>query len=274
MNISKDLRIEIRPVPNRNDIKKFSDNLEYFSKSTVVTAFVNPVSLKYETGLSKEDVEYLKEQGFPYDISDNWIKGVAHPFWESDVAKTELKSTPIFLYPGRSLVDFVKYKYLQTNKYVYKSEEEMQSSSKPEASHFIYDESVATQVKASEIEETNAVLGKLSKLSLERKKNILLIVLNEDFTNKSESYITVKIDEILKSKEQRAVLVELLSEDAKEVAILADVKLALFNAVLRRTKQGIFFFENNLGYSEKDVANFLKDADNQEIYLTIKSKIQ
>ena len=55
--------------------------------------------------------------------------------------------------------------------------------------------------------------------------------------------------------------------------MLATVKMAMFKAVLRKTKQGIFFFDNNLGYSEKDVAKFLGDAENQEILLTIKSKI-
>ena len=32
---------------------------------------------------------------FPYDISNHWTKMLS-PFWESDVAKTELKSTPHF----------------------------------------------------------------------------------------------------------------------------------------------------------------------------------
>ncbi len=50
--ISKELKIEIRPIPNRNNIKQFSENLEYFSQSNTISAFVNPVSLKYETGLT------------------------------------------------------------------------------------------------------------------------------------------------------------------------------------------------------------------------------
>ena len=273
MSISKDLRIEIRPVPNRNNIKNFSSNLEYFSKSTIISAFVNPVTLKYETGLTEEDVQYLKDNGFPYDISNHWTKNVAHPFWESDVAKTELKSTPTFLHPGKNLVDFVKYKYLLKNKYIYSSEEEMMTGSKPEATHFIFNEEVATEVKAIEIEENNTILGKLSKLSNEKKKSILLIILNEDMTNKADSYLTVKFDEIMQLKELKQHLLELLSEDPKEVAMLATVKMAMFKAVLRKTKQGIFFFDNNLGYSEKDVAKFLGDAENQEILLTIKSKI-
>ena len=46
MSISKDLRIEIRPVPNRNNIKNFSSNLEYFSKSTIISVLLTPVTFE------------------------------------------------------------------------------------------------------------------------------------------------------------------------------------------------------------------------------------
>ena len=65
--INRELKIEIRPIPNRNGIKQFSENLEYFSQSHIIAPFVNPVSLKYETGLTEEDIKYLKENNFPYE---------------------------------------------------------------------------------------------------------------------------------------------------------------------------------------------------------------
>ena len=148
MSVSENLKIEIRPIPNRDGIKGFSENLEYFSQAHIIAPFVNPVTLKYETGLSEEDVKYLGDNNFPYDISDNYVKGKAHPFWESLAIKMELKNSPIFLFPGKNLIDFVKYKYLLVNSYIYKSEEEMLTGSKPEATHYIYNESEAISLKA------------------------------------------------------------------------------------------------------------------------------
>lgn len=272
--INKELKIEIRPIPNRNNIKQFSENLEYFSQSNIISAFVNPVSLKYETGLSLEDKEYLKGEGFPYDISDNWTRGIAHPFWESSMAKVELKNSPIFLSPGKNLIDFVKYKYLLVNSYIYKSEDEMNSGSKPEATHYIYNESEFTDNRANELEKRNELIRKVSDLSLQRKRDIILILLNEVTDNKKENYLTVKFETIMNDKELSVQLNELLDQDSDSITLQAEIMSAIQKNVLRKTKQGIFFFENNLGFSEDDVKEFLIKPENQEILLNIKSKIQ
>ncbi len=272
--ISKDLKIEIRPIPNRNNIKQFSENLEYFSQSHIISAFVNPVSLKYETGLSPEDKEYLTKEGFPYDITENYTKGIAHPFWESSMAKVELKNSPAFLSPGLSLIDFIKYKYLLVNKYIYKSEEEMKSGSKPEATHYIYNEAEFTDIRANELEKKDELTRSISDLSLQRKRDIILILLNENTDNKKEGYLRLKFESILNDKELSLELKELLDDKADSITLKAEIISAIQKNVLRRTKQGIFFFENNIGFSEEDVKEFLIKPENQEIYLNIKSKIQ
>lgn len=273
-NISKDLKIEIRPIPNRGSIKQFSENLEYFSQSHIIAPFVNPVSLKYETGLSKEDVEFLKENNFPYNITDNYTKNIAHPFWEGSMVKVELKNSPIFLFPGKSLIDFVKYKYLLVNNYIYKSEEEMKSGVKSQATHYIYNESEENGIKAGELEIKYSLIRKVSELSLSRKRDIVLILLNENTENKNEDYLTTRLDMIITDKELSKQLLELLKADKTSIALSADIKSALQKTVLRKTKQGIFYFETNLGFSEEDVKEFLIKPENQEILLSIKSKIQ
>jgi len=272
--VSKDLKIEIRPIPNRNDIKKFSDNLEYFSQAHIIAPFVNPVSLTYDTGLSKEDIDYLNERNFPYDIDNNWTKGVAHPFWESTLVKTELLATPSFLFPGKSLIDFVKWRYLSVNNYIYSSEQEMLSGSKPEATHYIYNESIEIEIEATKLQKKNQLIRKIGELSLDRKRNIILILENEDSSTKDDNYLTVKFDKILTDKAKVSSLTELLEKDSEEISLIADIKSALYKNVLRKTNKGIFYLETNLGFSEQDVKEFLLDDENQEVYLTIKSKIK
>lgn len=271
--VDKDLKIEIRPIPDRNGIKSFSENLEYFSQAHILAPFVNPVTRKYVTGLSKEDEEYLANEGFPYELESTYKQGVPHEFWESQIVKVELSNSPIFLYPGKNHIDFVKYKYLLVNNYIYNSEDELRSGSKPEATHYIYNEGAANKIKATVLEKRNSIINKVSELSLTRKRQIVLILLNENTDNKDEDYLTVRFEDIIGNKELSLELEALLKGDAKDIALSADIKSAIQKNVLKRTRQGIFYFETNLGFTEDDVRNTLASSDNQEILLNIKSKI-
>lgn len=270
----KDLKIEIRPIPGRNGIREYADNLEYFSQSHIIAPFVNPDTWKYATGLSEEDKQYLKDKGFPYNISEEYEKGVPHEFWESSIVKTELGNSPMFLYPGRNLLDFVKWKYLLVNNYIYNSEKEMLTGNKPEATHYIYNEGEENKIKASALERRNELLREVSEMSLARKRQVLLILLNENTDNKDENYLTVRFEDVIKDKSLSQELEVLLEGSEEEISIKADVKSAIHKNVLRRTRKGIFYFESNLGFSEEDVVEFLSDPANQEILLNIKSKIQ
>lgn len=272
--VNEDLKIEIRPIPGRNGIKSFSENLEYFSQAHILAPFVNPVTLKYMTGLSKDDVAQLEKDKFPYNIDPTYKKGVAHEFWESQIVKVELSNSPIFLYPGKNQIDFIKYKYLLVNNYIYKSEDEMRSGSKPEATHYIYNEGAANKIKATKLENRNSLIREVGELSLARKRQICLIILNENTDNKDEDYLTVRFEDIIKNKALSLELKLLLEKDSNDITLIADIKSAIQKNVLKRTKQGIFYFETNLGFTEDDVRKTLSSSDNQEVLLNIKSKIQ
>lgn len=271
--VDRDLKIEIRPIPGRNGIKSFSENLEYFSQAHILAPFVNPVTLKYVTGLTEEDVEALKESGFPYLLEDNYRRGTAHEFWESQIVKVELSNSPIFLYPGKNQIDFIKYKYLLQNNYIYSSEDQMKTGSKPEATHYIYNEGVANKIKATKLEKRNSLIQKISSLSLTRKRQLILILLNENTDNKNEDYLIVRFEDIIGNKELSLDLELLLDKNAEDVSLAADIKSAIQKNVLKRTKSGIFYFETNLGFTEEDVVVTLSSPENQEVLLNIKSKI-
>jgi hypothetical protein len=274
MSLKENLIIEIRPIPGRDGIRKFSENLEYFSGSHTISAFVDPVTRKFATGLSEEDIAYLKDNNFPYDIDNNYTGKEPHPFWESQLIKTDLKNGPIFLYPSKSLIDFIKYKYLLVNDYIYKSEKELESGSKSEATHYIYNESEELATKATTLNKKNNLLAKVNDLSPQRKRDLILIILNEVTENKDENYLVVRFDDILNNKDNSKQLETLLNRKEEETTLAAEIKLAIQKNVLQRTKQGIFYFENNLGYGEEDVFTFLNKKENQEILINIKEKLQ
>lgn len=273
--IAQDLKIEIRPIPNRKGIRDFSENLEYFSQAHIISPLVDPASLKYKTGLTEEDIKYLEEKGFPYDFkNDNYIRGVSHPFWESQMLKIELRNNPMFLFPGKNLIDFVKYKYLLESKYVYKSEAELAEGGKFEATHYIYNESEEIALKASRIDEKNKIINRIEKLSKQKKCDLLLVLLNENTENKDNDYLTVRFEDIIATKHLYDELIPLLDGMRGDISLLAEVKKAIQMNVLKRTKLGIFYYDNNLGFTEEDVRDVLSKPENQELYLTIKTKIK
>ena len=150
----------------------------------------------------------------------------------------------------------------------------MKSGTKPQATHYIYDESEFTDMRAGELEKRNSLIRQVSDLSLKRKRDIILILLNESTDNKNENYLTIKFETIMNDKDLSLQLFELLSQEVEGVTLQAEIVSAIQKNVLRRTKKGIFYFETNLGFSEEDVKEFLINPDNQEILLNIKSKIQ
>lgn len=273
--IDENLKIEIRPVPGRNGIREYSDSLEYFSQAHTIQPFVDPVSRKYSTGLSEEDIKYLKEVvGVPYNLANHHIPGEFHEFWEGPLVKMDLVNTPMFLYPGKNPLDFIKYKYLLVNSYIYNSEKEMKTGSKPLATHYIYDEAVEMKIKATKIDRKNSLLEKVRKLTPAEKRNLILIIFNETTDNKDEDYLTVRFEDILSDLRLTDDLEELLNSKKKDVKLMADIRLAVQKAVIRRTSEGFFYFETRLGYSEDEVRENLSKPENQEVLLNIQDKIK
>lgn len=271
--VNPNLKIEIRPIPNRKGIREFSENLEYFSQATTIAPFVNSKTLKYETGLSEEDLKYLRKQGCPYNLDNNYKVGEPHEFWESPLVKVELLNTPIFLYPGKSILDFIKWKYLLVNNYIYKSETEMHSGSKPQATHYIYDESEEVEIRANKLERRMKLIKGIDNMSLDKKRKVLLLIEGDDTSTKSENYLSVMFDNVLNDKAKSAELENYLTEDSKVIDTKALIITGVYKNIIIKKKTGYFYFETNLGFELDDVVEFLNKTENQELLINLKNKI-
>jgi hypothetical protein len=190
------------------------------------------------------------------------------------MTKVDLKATPTFLRPGQNTMDFIKYKFLLASSYIYSSESEIDKGTKPMATHYIYNETDEMDVKATKLEKKNDLLRKIADLSSEKRKEVLTIILEENMETQTDNYMTVKFDDILKDGLKTAELAELLENSGENIKMKAFIKRAIGKNHLKKTKQGIFYFDTNLGYSEEDVKEFLMKPENQEIFISIKEKTQ
>ena len=270
--VSENLKIEIRPVGNHGNIEKFSKDMSFFAQPNSIPPLVDPKTLKYVTGLSKEDVKYLKDNKFPYPFeNDVFVLGQANPFWDGQAVKVALSQKPTFLYPGKSIFDFIKYKWLCESPYVYKNETEMLTGNKPAATHFIYNESQEINSKAVLLEVIEGIKLDISKLSTDRKKNVIFLVTGETIGTKDAGWVAVRLDSIYSNEEEFERLKEVLAWDAETQDLRHTVKLAIAKNILLKSINGIRYYETILGHSEDEAVAVLKN--NQELLLTIKSKI-
>ncbi len=272
--MNKNLKIEIRPIPNFSGIREYSDKLEYFSQSHKVGPLVDPDTYRYKTGLTEEDVKELKSRGCPYELDDHYVRNEPHKFWEGQLVKISLINTPIFLYPYKNVLDFIKWKYLLVSNYVYSSEGEMKSGGKSEATHYIYNEQEETEIKATKLQERNRVIKEVSALSMKKKREIILLITDEIVDTKSEDYITVKLNEILESSKTRKALTVLLTKNAKDISLEADIKKAVQNNIITRNQKGLFYFDTPIGFSEEEAVLNLSKPENQELLISIKDKLK
>lgn len=272
--ISKDLIIKIKIIPRSNDVRQTTQgyDMEFYTSNHIIGPFVDIHSRKYVTGLNESDIEYIKSTGFAYDLDDNYI-GVPHPFWESPLAKITLTYDPVVLMPGRNILEFIQWKYLLVSKFVYCSESDILTGLKPEATHYIYNEEEENAVKASKLQRRDDLIIKLSKLSLTRKRQFVMLIENENTDYRNEDYLRVKLNEIINNPQKINELEELLNIKNSDVTLLSDIKRCLHKNIFKKTPKGIYYLDRCLGVNETDVLEYLKDVNNQMELIEIREKL-
>lgn len=268
--LNKNLKIEIRPIPNRNKIREFSKELENFSERHTLIPYVN-YQRKYMTGLNNDDIVYLKSLGVKFDLSDDYITDTPHPLWDSQQIKVDLTSSPTFLYPYKNPLDYIKWKFILVSDYVYASEKEMQEGGKPLATHYIYNEEVEAEVKSKGIVERNKLFSIFDGLSDTQKRNLLLMVFDESFENKTTETLIERFEEALKYKIDKVKMY--IEDDTESLVNKACIRKAIRLNIIKKASKGYYYFDVQLGVSEEDVYKNLTSEENSEILLQIKSKI-
>lgn len=269
------LKIEIRPIPGRDKIREFSENLEYFSQTHTVIPYINRQTRQYETGLTQKDIEYLQSVGFNEDLSmGRRIGGEPHPLWDSPDVKVDLLNSPIFLYPYRYPLDYIKWKFLLQSEFVYGSESEMESGTKPQATHYIYDESEEVLAKATQLERQNRLRKYFLDLTVSQKRKVLYLTTGEYMENKTEDYMLVKLEEVLKGSSKLALLESFSNMSSESIDTRVYVSRAILTGVIAKKTNGLYFHTVNLGFKEAQAVEFFESPENQDMLIALINSVK
>jgi len=262
------VKVEVRPIESKRWHNKTGQ--ESFTRPKKIQALVDGSTMKYATGLSEEDKKALIKKGVSYDLTDNYNSDTPHPFWDSNMAIVKLENNTMFFDLDNSL-DFIKVKVMKASKYVANSMAEYDLGAWPEATHVIFDEAEQAQVLAGKVEQKNTAIIESSKLSLERKIQLILVLGGKNMKNQSADFVAVELDKII--QKDPGEFLRYLNLDKKQLASHALVLEALQKSILRREGQRIFHMDSPLGIDEIEVAEYLAKEENQDIKLLILSKI-
>jgi hypothetical protein len=263
------VKVEVRPIEAKRWHNKTGQ--ESFTRPKKIQALVDATTMKYATGLTDAEVkELLTKKNVSYDLTSNYNSDTPHPFWDSNMAVVKLENNTMFFNVDNPL-DFIKVRIMKASKFVANSMAEYDLGMWPEATHVIFDEAEQASVLASKVEQKNTAIIEASKLSLDRKVQLILVLGGKNMKNQSADFVAVELDKII--QKDAGEFLRFLNMDKKQTAAHALVLEALQKSVLRREGQRIFHMDSPLGIDEIEVAEYLSKEENQDIKLMILSKI-
>jgi len=262
------MKIEVRPVPDRKPWHKKTQK-ESFTSAKKIQALLDAKTHTYATGLSKEDIEHLTNtMKVGYDLSNIYNANVPHPFWDSTMSAFKLENRTM-IFDETSPLDYIRIRLMRVSKYVANSLSVLDDF--PDATHVIYDERAEAEGKAEGIEIKKAAIIGCTKISKDRKIQIILVLEGKNLKGSSDAFVEVALDKVLTKRPEEVL--RMLETEPKALESEALVLEAVNKGVLTKKGGKISYFETPLGYTEKDVADFFLLDANQELMLIIKEAV-
>ena len=273
-NIIKKCTVEIRPIQSKKWHGKIGQ--EDFSQPKKFGALVNPNNMRYVTGLNEQEIKHLKEEkGFIHDLNDHFDPDSPHDFWDTSLARIELKNSTTFLEVDidNKPLDYIKYKIIKNSRHVANSMKEYEQGLYPEATHVIINESEEADLEATKIELRNKAIELSSKLSTDRKKQIILLLGGKSLRNQTGNYITVQLNTLLEDDPESFIRYA-EAEDKELLENRALVLECLEKQILIKRGHKVYYHDAHLGEDDLSVAQYLSEVENQDLLFRLKELIQ
>lgn len=268
------IRIQVRPI----DIKRWHGKTgqESFTRPKIIQALVDPNTMCYQTGLTKENAikygEILK-----LDLSDNFSLDTPHPFWDSKAGEIRLENRTQFFDMGNTL-DIIKVSVLKASKYVANSIKEYEEGLFPDATHVIFDEAEEVDIKAAHVEVKKKAIIETEKLSKVRKLEIVMILTADkdylkmkNLKGKSDNFVEVELDALINKNPEEVLRVLKLGKEYTSIYALA--LEALQKNILSKDGHKIMYYESVLAQDLDGLIDYLSMPENQELMLRIQAAV-
>lgn len=262
--------VRIKPIESLLAWHKKSLN-EYPPPAKVIRAFVDVNTYQYKTGLTEEEIqEYSQKLGV--DLSVNFNIDKPSEFWDGKQGSLSLTASTVSLDTTIPL-QFIKYKIALASDFVASSKKAYDEGLYPKATHYIVNETQEIEAKATKVAKKKYCNDNIAKLSRSEKVNLLLLLTDTNYKTKSDSFITVAIDELVETKYEE--LGYLLKLDNKEyISTKALVLECLQNSILTKKGHKIMYFDSEIGVGIEETVKYLNQPINQSLKIQLIDKVK
>lgn len=260
--------VEVKPI--EKDKWHGKKGKEAFSRPITLEALISLSTTQFATGLTAEDRERL-EKLTGYNLSPDYMEGTSHPFWNSTAAQIKLEHKTNVFNTSRPL-DEIKIKVLKAHDLVANSMKEYKEGKFPLAKFVIFDEAEEVEIKASKLSLKNKVIIEISELSLERKAEIVQILLGISVRNQSMNFVDLKLEDAIEEFGPQRVLT-IIQRDKARTSLHSLVLEAIYKNVLRKEGTSVYYMDDQIGFDIENAIDYLADKKNQALKAQIIEKI-
>lgn len=273
-------KIEVRPIERVTWHGK--KGKESFKRPVTIMALVNAKTGKYDTGLdysepfkTPDNHDALTEAEYygkliGQDLSNAYIPGKPHPYWDNPISAVKLENRTM-IFDTDNPIDYIKVKIMKASKYVANSMREYNEGKYPAATHVISDEQEEVEIKAAKVEIKRTATIEASKLSKERKIQLIHIVGGKNLRGKSDDFIEVEMDNLIENNAKD--LLYWIKADKKLVKIKSEVLEAMKKNIIRSIGGKLKYREIDLGFDDDEAADFLSQDINNELLIRVEQEI-
>lgn len=271
------MKIQVKPIETKTWHGKTGK--ESFKRPIIIRALLDTDKMEYATGLddtvpynAPDNKEKLTERRYfekklNKDLSPAYNPDEPHPVWDGPLGEVKLENNTMFFDDSKRTIDHLKIAIMKASKYVANSMKEYEEGLFPNATHVIFDEEEEVRKASKKVNMRKQAIIQCSKMSRDRKIQMIILLAGKDIKNKSDDFVDVEIDRLIEADAEKVI--DFINGDEKKQKVKAVVREAQLRNIVRRNKNMYTYMELKLGYSLEEAADYLMQDENQELYLRL-----